>query len=298
MFLGMTTHTPGRGKTDHSANKLDDLVDAHVHVWTNSFKRYPLAPGFTPQQMKPAVFSPKDILSHANPAGVKRIVLVQMSYYGFDNSYMLNVIRKSPDVFRGIAVVDWKGETPEARMRELARHGVRGFRIYSEGQSEARWLDMDGFNKMFRCGAEERLAICPLVNPNELSALNRQCQNFPDTPVIIDHLARIGMKGPIRDADVRALCAFARHPQVRVKLSGFYALGKARPPHLDLSPLVRRVYEALGPSRLLWGSDCPFQILHETYEDSISLVRNQLDFLSAKDKHWILRRTAEEIFFQ
>jgi hypothetical protein len=39
-------------------------------------------------------------------------------------------------------------------------------------------------------------------------------------------------------------------------------------------------------------------VASETYEDSISLLRDRLDFLSAEDKDWILRRTAEEFFFR
>ena len=61
--------------------------------------------------------------------------------------------------------------------------------------------------------------------------------------------------------------------------------------------MIRRVYEAFGPKSLMWGSDCPFQILNEPYEASISLIRDQLEFLSTEDKQWFLRRTAEDLFF-
>src|SRR5436309_1976594 len=136
---------------------------------------------------------------------------------------------------------------------------------------------------MFRCGAKERLALCPLIGPDALAAVGRQCDRFPDTPVVIDHLARIGAAGPITESDIKALCALSRHRQVKVKVSAFYALGAKKPPHLDLAPLVKRVYEAFGPQRLRWASDCPFQVVSETYEDSISLVPDHLDFLSAED---------------
>jgi predicted TIM-barrel fold metal-dependent hydrolase len=83
-----------------------------------------------------------------------------------------------------------------------------------------------------------------------------------------------------------------------VKVSAFYALGEKKPPHLDLAPLIKRVHEAFGPKRLMWGSDCPFQVQSETYSDSISLLRDHLDFLSTEDKEWMLHRTAEETFFR
>jgi predicted TIM-barrel fold metal-dependent hydrolase len=272
-------------------------IDAHVHVWTNDFRSYPLAEGYKPEVIKPRTFSPEDILRHAKPHGVNRVVLIQMSYYRFDNSYMLDVIRKLPDVFRGVAIVDWNATQPDQKMRDLAKAGVRGFRIYPGKAPVENWLDGEGFAKMFQCGAKDRLAMCPLIGPNALPALDRQCRKFPETPVVIDHMARVGADGPVRDEDIRALCSMARHSHVKVKVSAFYALGAKKPPHLDLAPLIRTLYDAFGPRRLMWASDCPFQVESETYGDSVSLIASRLKFLSAEDKEWILRRTAEETFF-
>jgi hypothetical protein len=48
----------------------------------------------------------------------------------------------------------------------------------------------------------------------------------------------------------------------------------------------------------MWGSDCPFQVDGgHTYSDSIALIRDRLDFLSASEKSWMLRKTAEKVFF-
>ena len=287
-----------KGGEENSQPTAGNYVDTHVHIWTDDFEKYPLAQGFTPQEMAPRVFSCDDILRHATPNGVSRVVLVQMSYYGFDNSYMLDAIRLRPEVFAGVAVVDWNGSDSEEKMLRLAQQGIRAFRIFPQNVPAEACLEGEGLARMFRCGAKENLAMCLLVNPEALSAVRRRCENFPDTPLIIDHLARLGMAGPVVENDVQALCALARYPKVKVKVSAFYALGNKKPPHLDLAPLIRRVYEAFGPKRLMWGSDCPFQVQSETYADGISLVRDRLDFLSMADKEWILRRTAEETFFQ
>ena len=102
---------------------------------------------------------------------------------------------------------------------------------------------------------------------------------------MIDHFARIGMDGTIRDCDVDNLCRLARHKLVSVKVSAFYALGRKKPPYTDLGPMIRRLLDAFGPERLMWASDCPFQVdPGHTYRDSIDLVRERLDFLSAGDK--------------
>ncbi|MFH1265903.1 MAG: hypothetical protein ABIK89_09245, partial [Planctomycetota bacterium] len=68
------------------------FIDAHVHVWTPDTERYPLASGHSKEKMALASFTPEELFAHARPCGVTRIVLIQMSYYGFDNSYMLDMM--------------------------------------------------------------------------------------------------------------------------------------------------------------------------------------------------------------
>lgn len=272
-------------------------VDAHVHLWTDDFSKYPLAPGFRPSDLAVRSFMPRDILAKARRNSVGRVVLVQMSYYGFDNSLMLDAIKHYPSRFRGIAVIDVDQKRPAEMMRRLARSGVRGFRVLAL-DSAARPLDRTGLKTMLACGGSENLAICFLTSPEFLPGIGSLCAQFPETPIVIDHMARIGMNGATRSSDIEALCRLAKHPRTMVKISAFYALGRKSPPHDDLAPLIRSLVTAFGPSRLMWGSDSPFQLMHETYHDSIDLVRKRLPFLSAADKDEILQGSAERLFFQ
>ena len=62
--------------------------------------------------------------------------------------------------------------------------------------------------------------------------------------------------------------------------------------------MIRQLRDAYGASRLMWASDCPFAVCNgHIYADSIGLVRDRLDFLTAEDKSWMLRRSAEKFFF-
>ena len=280
--------------------KRMNYIDAHVHVWTADTTRYPLAAGFKKENMKPASFTPEELFMHSKPSGVGRINLIQMSFYGFDNSYMLDAIAKHPKVFVGTAVINPLGKNPVGEMDELAKKGVRAFRIHPKLTEEPieKWLRPEGYKKMFAAGARNNQAIACLIGPDALPELDRLCKEFPDTPVIIDHLARIGADGAIRDEEVARLCAMAKHKRVMVKVGAFYALGKKQPPYTDLAPLIKQVVTAFGPQRCMWESDCPFQIQGEhTYQASIDLVLRRLDFLSEDDKNWLLRKTAENFFF-
>lgn len=288
---------PQAGSAADSPQLRQGYIDAHVHVWTPDVQRYPLAEGFTQADMVPPSFTPEELLQHARPEGVTRIVLIQMSFYGYDNSYMLDTMRRYPGVFSGVAVID-ESDRPAETMRRLKEQGVRGFRIRPGKQSAQRWLDGEGMAAMWRCGAEEGLSMCHLIDPDALPGVDRMCARFPDTPVVIDHFARIGIDGQIRREDVDNLCRLARHKHTSVKVSAFYALGRKRPPYEDLVPMIRRLLDAFGPQRLMWATDCPYQVqTGHTYRDSIALVRDRLDFLSDADRAWLLRKTAERVFF-
>ena len=275
-------------------------IDAHVHVWTDDTAHYPLAKGFKKEDMNPKRFTPADLFKHTKPAGVDRITLIQMSFYGFDNRYMLDMISLYKDVFVGTAVIDPYGKAPDKEMTALAAKRVRAFRIQPALSKEpvARWLRPEGFARMFAAGARNNQAMSCLIGPDALPDLDRMCKKYPKTPVIIDHLCRIGLDGKIRDQDVRSLCAMARHQRVLVKVGAFYALGKKKPPYTDLGPMIQKVVKAFSANRCMWESDCPFQVVDHEYLNSFNLVRKRLDFLTADDKEWLLRKTAEEFFFK
>jgi predicted TIM-barrel fold metal-dependent hydrolase len=280
------------------ADPKTGAIDAHVHVWTPDTASYALAPGFRRDQMLPPSFTPEELFDHARPCGVARIVLIQMSFYGFNNGYMLDAMRRFAGVFSGVAVIDDSAEAPQSEMRRLARLGVRGFRIYPRNKPVDRWLDGPGMQAMWKCGGEDGLAMCHLVNPDALAAIGRMGQKYPDTPIVVDHFARIGVSGELREAELAQLCGLAKNPRAHVKISAFYALGKKQAPYLDLVPMIRRLLDAYGPERLMWATDCPFQVQEgHNYADSIALVRDRLDFLSDGDRDWLLRKTAEKVFF-
>lgn len=275
-------------------------IDAHVHVWTPDTAHYPLAAGYRKEDMKPASFTPEELFKHCKPSGVDRINLIQMSFYGFDNSYMLDMMALHKGVFAGTAVIDPFGKEPDKLMGDLAKKGVRAFRIHPSlsKQPSEKWLTPAGYETMFAAGAKNNQAMSCLINPADLPELDRMCKKYADTPVIIDHLCRIGASGKIEDRDVDALCTMAKHKKVLVKVGAFYALGKKSAPYTDLGPLIQKVVKAFGVDRCMWESDCPFQVQDKhTYADGIDLIRKKLDFLSADDREWLLRKTAEGFFF-
>jgi predicted TIM-barrel fold metal-dependent hydrolase len=274
------------------------FIDAHSHIWTPDTKAYPLGPGYRRFSMKPPSFTVAELQANMKQVGVNRVVLIQMSFYGFDNSYMLDSIRKHPKTFSGVAVIDQDKPRVDLEMRKMKGQGVRGFRIYPKNQGIQQWLDDPAMHAMWKTGADEDLAMCCLIDADALPAIDRMCRRYPKTTVVIDHFSRIGESGEIKPAEVKALTDLARHKNVYVKISAYYALGKKKPPYHDLAPMIRQMLDAYGRKRLMWASDAPFQVVGgHTYKDSIVLIKSGLDYLDDDDRNWLLRKTAERVFF-
>jgi predicted TIM-barrel fold metal-dependent hydrolase len=280
------------------ATPSSGYIDAHVHVWGPFSKEYPLAAGFAQKDMAPPTFTPEELFRHSRPQGVDRIVLIQMNFFGFDNRYMLDCMEKHKGVFSGVAVVDETQSDVAKTMKELKAQGVRGFRLYANQANAASWLASDAMKTMWTSGADEELSMCLLSDPDALDSILKLCERFPKTPVVIDHFSRIGMRGAVDAKELDALCRLSRFEKVRVKTSAFYALGAKKAPYTDLGAMVLRLRNEFGANRLMWASDCPYQVQDDhSYEASISLIRDKLEFLTASDREWMLRKTAEQVFF-
>ena len=272
-------------------------IDAHVHVWHPDTSLYPISPNFKPQDMRPPSFTDEELLSHCEPAGVSRIVLIQMSFYEFDHRYMTEVMQRHPGIFSGVSLIDWNQRRLKNEVRRHKKNGMRGFRMHSKGDAK-NWPTDPNVQKLWKLAAESDIAICPLINPEDIEAIDSLCTQFPETKVIIDHFARIGVSGRIEQDRLDQLCRVSRHPNTNVKTSAFYALGKKKAPYLDLLPMIKKVVDAFGAERLMWASDCPFQVESpHNYQSSIDLILKHANFLSEKDKVSILKSTAERLFF-
>lgn len=294
----LTGYLPRAAASAEVDLKMLPLIDAHSHLWSPDVQKWPLANKQTKADLAPPSFTPEELWKVAEPEKVGRAVLIQHHlYHGWDNRYLIDCAKRFPGRFVVTGMIDDTQPHPDKVMRELLPQSVRAVRITPRIRGD-KWLEGEGMAAMWRCGAETGQVMACLIDAKDLPGVDAMCKQHPNTPVVIDHFARIGVDGEIRKADLDALCALAKHKRTAVKISAYYALGKKQPPYDDLAPMIRRVLDAFGPERTMWASDSPYQVQGEhTYAASIALVRDRLDFLSAGDKEQLLMKTAEGIYF-
>lgn len=229
-FLVTSLAAAGGVLTAEAASPPGD-IDAHVHVWTPDTEHYPIAKGFTKKKdMVPASFTPEQLFAYTVPNGVARVVLIQMSFYKYDNRYMLDTMARHPGVFSGVGILDHDASDAKATLKALVKQGVRGLRLYANKPDVEAWLSSPNMHALWTQAADQGVAMCLLANPDSLPAIKQLAQKFPKTRVVIDHFARVGMKGPVQEADLENLCRLAELPQCYVKTSAFYAWGRRSRP--------------------------------------------------------------------
>jgi L-fuconolactonase len=74
-----------------------------------------------------------------------------------------------------------------------------------------------------------------------------------------------------------------------VKVSALPCYTEAAYPYRNLYTHVRRVYDAFGPERMIWGSDLSRP--RDSYRECVTMFTEEMDWLSSKDLEWIMGRT-------
>jgi predicted TIM-barrel fold metal-dependent hydrolase len=111
--------------------------------------------------------------------------------------------------------------------------------------------------------------------------------------LVIDHTADCPVDQP---QELEKLIALKRYPNVFVKISHTWSLSRQPYPWLDSQELVKRLHAAFGPQRLMWATDWPIIESVAKYRQALTVVRDDMKFLNADDKSWMLSKTIERVW--
>ncbi len=68
-------------------------------------------------------------------------------------------------------------------------------------------------------------------------------------------------------------------------------------PYFDMLPVFKQVLEKFGSEKLMWGSDCPYQMEGQhSYQAAFEVLAKYADFMSPLDRQNIFQNTAEKVF--
>jgi 2-pyrone-4,6-dicarboxylate lactonase len=240
-------------------------VDAHCHVFGPA-DVFPYAPErkYTPcDAPKERLFALRDFL------GFSRNVIVQATCHGADNRALVDALKASNSLARGIATV--KATVSDAELKALDEGGVRGVRF-----NFVKRL-VDATPRETYLSIAERVAklgwhIVVYFEAHELADLVPFLNALPTT-IVVDHMGRPDLaKGVDHPGFRRFVDLMAANPRVWSKVTCPERLSISGPPaYDDFVPFAGALVRAF-PDRVLWGTDWPHPNMTTHMPDDGDLV--------------------------
>ena len=269
------------------------IIDTHLHVWSDDAERYPFAEGRT----QVGGGSVELLNQTMDEVGVDKAVIVQPIYYLFDNRYVADCLRRFPGRFAAIGLVDPKAPDAVDRLEKLVREdGFGGLRIHSSRLDHpSEWAAPDQ-DPLWR--RSEELGTCFIVHgpAANLPHLAPIIGRFPEVPVVLDHIGGAPTNEEAPFPLLSHVLDLARFPKVYVKFTPQEHKSALPFPHADTFPAFRRIYDAFGPQRLMWGTNFPGVMKGVGYGPALEMFRDHVDFLTDDDKAWLFYRTALQVW--
>jgi len=221
------------------------IVDTHAHVFRRVLRAAPDA-RYVPAYDATVI----EYLRELDALGVDSGVLVQPSFLGTDNEHLLQALACAPRRLRGVAVID--EHAGDAELARLGTAGIRGIRINPFQREIRPQLRSTAWRALLARVAALGWHVVVHEEGDALIDLLAQLEHCV-APIVIDHLGRPGANRAINAAVEGAVLQRARRGPLFVKLSAPY-----RGEPTAAARAAARYRDALGPEKLLWGSDWPW----------------------------------------
>jgi predicted TIM-barrel fold metal-dependent hydrolase len=269
------------------------LVENTLHMFSPDQARFPFHKN---APYKPEANSLGDYIAFVKEARLSHTVLVQPEPYQDDESYIEYCFTResSPGYFKATCLYDPIDPATPARIEALAKrypNRIVGMRMHemnekgtpfsTSGAIKNRDMKDPAMKKIFQKIGELGMIVQVQLIPYHARGLGELAAGFPGVPVLIDHFGLIARGTPAEYDDMVKL---SRMPQFHMKISQL-------PP--NPKPAVRRVYDAFGPERLIWGS---YGATMPAFEKALAQLDDIFDFAPEAERMKIRGGNAMKLF--
>ncbi len=271
------------------------MIDAHQHFWTLARGDYGwLTPDLSVLYRD---FGPQDLAPFLEASRITHSVVVQAAPTVAETRHLIELAEQNDRIVGVVGWVDLADADVEATLDELASHPrLRGVRPMLQDIADDDWMLGPEVHHGLRALADRGLCFDALVKPRHLPQLLVLIERHPDLRVVIDHAAKPDIAGGRLGEWARDLARIACETAACCKLSGLVTEARADWQLDDLRPVVERLFDGFGASRVMWGSDWPVVDLAGGFtrwrETSLAL----LEGLDADAQSEILGGTAERFY--
>ena len=242
---------------------------------------------------------PDDLAALQQPLGFEGSIAVQARQVVGESDWLLSLADQHANVKGVVGWVDLRSDRVEADLARLAAHPkFVGVRHVVQEEPDADFMLGKDFQRGISKLQAHGLTYDILIYPRQLEAAIRLTENFPLQPFVLDHIAKPHIKDGALEPWKSQLRRLAKLPNVHCKVSGLlteadhqaWQTGQFRP-YLDT------VFEAFGPSRLMYGSDWPVCLFAGSYEQAFRLVDDYARQLTDADRAGLFGGNCARFYF-
>lgn len=269
-------------------------IDAHCHFWSLARGDY----GWLDGEGGPLAPIRRDFAPSDMP-GTAPVIAVQAAPSPAETDYLLRL--KHPRIAGVVGWVDLAAPSTCGQISDLAINPrFRGIRPMLQDIPETDWLLTAPRADTLATMARMNLTFDALVTPRHLGVLATFAAQNPDLAIVIDHAAKPRLAAEVEDDEwLAGMAAMAADPRIHCKLSGLLtemSPAQLADPLAVLRPVVGRLLDWFGPSRLIWGSDWPVLNLAGDYALWRSLTDQLLADLTEDERAAIMGGNAARFY--
>lgn len=273
-------------------------VDAHHHFWQRDLPMnygWLEAPALAPIRRD---FLPEDLAPHLAATGIDRTVVVQTQHDTRENQWALGLAERHAFIAGVVGWVDLASPDCERQLLEVKDHPkFVGVRHVTQDEPDDDFIVREDVLRGLRVLQTHGIPFDLLFHVKHLRHAATLARALPDLPMVIDHLAKPGIKQHRLDDWLPDFRAASRFPNVSCKLSGMVTEADWKGwTANDLKPYVHAALDAFGPARLMFGSDWPVCELAASYERVHWALSKALGPLSDDERGQIYGGTAVRFY--
>lgn len=221
--------------------------DSHFHVFERGYRHVP-KPFYTFPDATLAQY-----LKLLEFLGIERMVLVQPTFYGNDNSLTLEVLKRVGPRCR--AVVRIEEDTTDAELDSYDTLGVRAIRLDLFARAHQPIGEIIAYVRRMAARARPRGWHLQFYTPGTVVRDLIPFMGDLQDDFVIDHMGYMLEADGLTQLDFDRLLKVLAGGKCWIKLSGPYRIAKKQP--LSSVAHIGRSLVATRPDRLIWGSDWP-----------------------------------------
>jgi predicted TIM-barrel fold metal-dependent hydrolase len=230
--------------------------DAHMHVF-EARGEFPSKPLRYPNVPDANYTLPDGGLHHylnlMPVLGIDNFVIVQPSFYGTDNTCLIDALAEAGPIARGI--VNIEPSTSDAELERLHDAGVRGVRLDLFKRASLPIAEVQAYIRQMAARVAPLGWHLQFYTPGAIVRDSMDMLAELEIEFVVDHMGYMLAKDGLTEDDFGRMLDLLRDGHCWLKLSAPYRL--ARHSSMEAVDRVASAIVAAAPQKVLWGSDWP-----------------------------------------